>query len=286
MASKVTRLINNGLVKIRNAESVGTEEGANIDSRLTALEASLFLIGTIYDYSGFVLPDKHLWVPVKPKAISRTTYNDLWVAYGQVDWYAPDAATATSNAGSNLFNIPTVDDAYLRTSQQFTVTSVLNSLYLTLEDRDNNSVTTSDLRDGTPVRFYSTISLPGGVTDAYTTYYLHWDSGNSGWSVHTTEDNAISGTSGIAFADAGTGTVYLTQRGISVDDAFQGHHFTLAVKSSNKLANAGSNYYSVAMQDSYETGDPVTDGTNGTPRTSNETRPRTGYMSKIIRVLK
>ncbi|QIG72886.1 tail collar domain-containing protein [Rhizobium phage RHph_Y65] len=62
--------------------------------------------------------------------------------------------------------------------------------------------------------------------------------------------------------------------GSTQQDAFQGHRFVVSnVSTTTGIVQAGSNDPNSYGSGSRSTGDPVTDGVNGTPRTASETRP-------------
>lgn len=179
-------------------------------------------VGIALPYFGTSIPAGWLRIPRNATRISRAQYAELWNALGNEDWFAPDSSAAGTADANGEFHLPTMADAYLREGIHGTVTSVdTTNNVITLDDEDGTELTGSDLRDGTPFRFRSTGSLPGGITDAYTTYYLFWDSGNSGWSLHTTEDNAINNTSETSLTSTGSGTITATQYGIDLADAMQ-----------------------------------------------------------------
>ena len=257
-------------------------------------------IGTMTLFSGPTLPTNYLWVPIKTKTILQATYDTLWqTVYNQIDWFAPDAAAAGVAAGLNEFHMPTIADAYIRAGLFATVTSVdTANEVITIVDRESVAIQSTDLRDGTAVRMYSTANLPGGVTDQWTTLYLHWDAGNTGWSLHTTEADAVSDTSRINLTTVGSGTTTINQLGLSLADASQGHWHNLqgtggtsgligqgGVGTGPSLDSRTMGTGTVAAQAVIETSSGITDGVNGTPRITNETRPFTGYMQFILKVL-
>jgi len=253
-----------------------------------------FTAGMTMDYVGISVPSGWLWVPLEATTISRTTYADLWSALGSIDWFAPNSTAASNAAGAGTFHLPTLDDCYVRGGVHGTISSADNANNeIEIEDQRGTTLTDSHLRDGSPMRFYGA-DLPSGLS-AWTTYYLCWDSGNSQWKIYTTEADAIadSGSNQQTLADDGSGTMYATQFGISLDDAMQGHwHQTYTWNQTGTGAGGGSNAIDQSNLDANLasndlsnrsfTREAITDGTNGTPRTSNESRGRTGYMAKII----
>ena len=83
--------------------------------------------------------------------------------------------------------------------------------------------------------------------------------------------------------DNGRGIDTGRARGSAQADAFQGHRHNLK-QAVNVSAAAGTPGIATAGADSgsYVT-DPITDGTNGTPRTASETRPRNVAMMYIVK---
>ena len=68
--------------------------------------------------------------------------------------------------------------------------------------------------------------------------------------------------------------------GVKQADAFQGHrHTSFTVTGAAAFGTGSAAGYTSASN----TGDPVTDGTNGTPRTASETRPRNIAMRYLIK---
>lgn len=69
--------------------------------------------------------------------------------------------------------------------------------------------------------------------------------------------------------DSGRGVDTGRALGSAQGDQFQGHHHSLSNAMGNQFYQPSGGYGLPG-----ETGDPVTDGINGTPRTGSETRPR------------
>ena len=277
-----------------SADDSDEEFAAGVGSQfLTALLAIIQRegtpIGAVTLFSGPTLPTNYLWIPIKTKTLLQATYATLWqTVYNQVDWFAPDAAAAGVAAGLNEFHMPTIADAYIRAGLFATVTNVdTANEVITIEDRESVAIQSTDLRDGTAVRMYSTATLPAGVTDQWTTLYLHWDAGNSGWSLHTTEADAVSDTSRINLTSVGSGTITINQLGLSLIDAMQGHRHLFDFSAGALNADLGVSRYAFnsAVDANDVVLDPSSDGVNSTPRITNETRPLTGYMQFILKVL-
>jgi hypothetical protein len=247
-------------------------------------------IGTLFDIFTATVPAGLEEVPESATTKSRSVYAAFWKeALGEIDLFAPDAATATTNESSGLFSFPTMKDSYVRNGFHGTITAVDTANDIVTITKGNGETVGSTLRNGTPVRFIGS-DLPAGIT-AYTTYYITWDAGNSGWKLYTTEADAVgdTGSNQVTLTDAGTGTQIATQYGINLDDAMQRHLHGFAVSSgaagSEYLigeAVAGASRIATRIIDGVR--EPIADGTNGDPRTTNETRGVTGYARKMIKV--
>ena len=142
----------------------------------------------------------------------------------------------------------------------------------------------SDSYNGVPV--YLSGTAPTGL-DTDTVYYIRFsDDVNYYITLHPTEKDAVANTNIIDLTTA-DGTFRLTQEGIVLDDAFQGHWHTQ--RRDQLTASQGTDQSTITSADAdgyagdgYIT-DPITDGSNGTPRTSNETRPKTMMMFKYVK---
>jgi hypothetical protein len=228
-------------------------------------------------------------VPLEATTISRTTYSGLWDALGNIDFFAPDSASATTASGNGNFHLPTITDAFVRGGVHGEISSVdTGNDEVAITDQRSVTLTSTHLRDGVPMRFYGS-DLPAGLSN-YTDYYLTWDSGNSGWKIYTTEDDAVSdsGSNQVSLTDSGSGTQYATQFGINLDDALQGHYHKPVGRNDINTSTGGSHEVMGRSLNNDLTLDfvqePTNDGTNGTPRTTNETRGKTSYGTKIIKV--
>ena len=187
----------------------------------------------------------------------------------------PDSATINATTG--------VDDA----AETIALTAAnLNSLKFT-------RAVTGTGADGVPVQVkLITGALPGGLA-ILTTYYCKFKSATT-IELYTTEVAAISAatTNRVDLTDA-VGTFRLTQEGIVLDDKLQGHKFNLIDASAGTLtleghyADDGARYGISSGGVIYIiTSDPITDGTNGTPRTTNESRGKTTITFSYIKARK
>ena len=197
----------------------------------------------------------------------------------------PDSATINATTG--------VDDA----AETIALTAAnLNSLKFT-------RAVTGTGADGVPVQVkLITGALPGGLA-ILTTYYCKFKSATT-IELYTTEADAISAatTNRVDLTDA-VGTFRLTQEGIVLDGAMQGHYTEIALgadnTSSDTATRVGSNAFATRSQAaqailhttfnqvSTNIGrNPITDGVNGTPRTTNESRGKTTITFSYIKARK
>ena len=219
-------------------------------------------------------------------------YNDQHVAAGDADL----------SGSSTLFYPTPVPGAYDRVaipdSGDIDSTSAIDTGNdtITLSQADYNKFKRmkyySDSYNGVPVYLkLESGSLPTGLNED-TIYYLRFtDDANYYAKLYISEANAIDDTSPVDITATATGTFRLTQEGINLDDAFQGHwHKQYA---NNNKADPGSNNTlhmlgngtatNTVIINNEATQYPITDGTNGTPRTTNETRPKTNFLYGYIK---
>ncbi len=129
-------------------------------------------------------------------------------------------------------------------------------------------------------------SLPAGLSED-TVYYVRFtDDSNHYIKLYTTEENAITDTSAVDITGTDTGKFKLTQAGIYQRDAFQGFGLSLRVRTPS---TGGATAYVAFSTNSTETKTVnghisfLSDGSNGTPRTSNETRPNEVFLYGYIK---
>jgi len=217
-------------------------------------------------------------------AVSTTvTYDGLYAEVGDMfEQSHLDAGDSASGAG--LFYPTPVPDGYGRSGVDIPVTFSNNGGFLNVDHGLEAWKSTNVGRDGTAVIFTTDTTLPTGIT-AGTVYYLAFSAGTTS-AIYTTEANAISGASPLTYTDSGSGTFRLTQEGISIDDAMQNHsHLEYANGSVGtewfyNTPNRGTNPNTPIDGRIF---DPIELGSNGTPRTTNETRPSTFYQFGYIR---
>jgi microcystin-dependent protein len=231
-------------------------------------------VGTIITSVTNVAPYGYLECNGKP--VSRTTYADL---------FAIMETSHGSGDGSTTFNLPDLQGMFLR--------GAYYSNYLNISGVSSNNFSlfgenTSIWRTGTKLRLsQGTIT---GISAGVDYYYIYIN--NSTFAVASTFANALIGTkvavsspsanaSFIQYEDPGVtsrtnytlGSSITTSAGSMQTDAFQGHrhNVTMGTSSSSTGSVTGSGVGSLGGT---QVKDPITDGTNGTPRTSTETRPK------------
>jgi len=146
----------------------------------------------------------------------------------------------------------------------------------------------SDSYNGVPV--YLSGTVPTGLSED-TLYYIGFtDDTNFYIKLYSSESDAISDTSAIDITVTATGTFVLTQEGIVLDDALQGHTLgtgskglTVQTTDTRNTPGTADTLYSVATLHTSKGCTLITDDINGTPRTTNETRPKTSIMFKYIK---
>lgn len=292
------------LASIDGTEEIEVHQDGAAESERTSLKdyieslipsVSAVPIGVMADYVGTTAPDTD-WSLTDYDSISQATYSALFALIGHK--YAKTKADRDTAEIASEFHIPDNSDNYIRGgfSKSFDAADITTGT-------ERITITAHGItRDGTPVRFFTSGTLPAVITaltdQSWETLYIRVIDANT-IELYDTEANAIdtSGTTGIInFADQGIGSHELTQQGINVDDAFQGYDrnlgssdgtdgvfvHNLAIGASKNGARLTS---STGTSNQIITKDYIDDGTNGTPRVINETRGRTSFAFKIIKIL-
>lgn len=220
------------------------------------------------------------WLAANGAAVSRATYSGLFTAIG---------TTYGAGDGGSTFNLPDLRGIFVRGSGAQTLfprkTVTITQANPAVVTWDNHG-----LPANTAIVFSTTGALPTGIT-AGTTYYVR----STGLTADTFQISATSGGAAIATTSAGSGVhTARTTVGFSYSgdfsaiehDTIQGHVHLSPTRA--VAVNNGNNYTGIPLgnadtQNGSNTGGPVADGTNGTPRTSPETRPANIAMLYCIK---
>jgi microcystin-dependent protein len=227
--------------------------------------------GEVKMFAGSSAPEGYLLC--QGQAISRTTYASLFTILG---------TTYGSGDGSTTFNLPDYRGQFLR--GEVDITTVTGS---GTASSNNATFTAHGInRTGFKVRLSSgTLSGLSTLTDYYA---IVVDSNTLAFA--TTKANAIAGTK-VAISGANSAVIIQQEdpdKGSRVsktqEDAMQGHNHYVPYSSAT-----GSGAY-MGRLETNPTADrnmtataPITDGVNGTPRTSSESRPRNTTINFIIK---
>lgn len=249
------------------------------DSAVLALSPS----GIINAFGGAAAPSG--WLLCDGTSYLRTAFPTLFTAIG----------TAYGAMDGTHFNVPDLRWQFLRGAG----TAVGGNVFSV--SGNNITITGHGFnRSGIPVQFTSG-TPPAGLT-ANTLYYLIYVDDNT-VQIATTPANAVAGTP-ITLTDTATGaglvqwadpdeaartaSAFGANTGDNVgsaqQDAFQGH----VVQAFNSTSGGfGSSFQptaaSTANSATFQNALLVTDGTNGIPRTGQETRPINVYVNYIIK---
>lgn len=216
-------------------------------------------------------------------AVLQSAYPDLYAVVGDNFEAEHVAAGDTASGVGNFFPTP-VPGSYSRAavSLDIVVTSVDSGTErMTIPTADYNRL--NSLRgSGLPIKLTVVSGTLTGGLIAETEYFIGFISAGV-ISFYTTEDNAVTDTSPVNLTDTNVGTFTFHQTGIYFDDAFQGHYHegnrgTIDGNYGKVDSSSGGTVFDIAL-------DIVTDGVNGTPRTTNETRPKTAMQYAFIKAV-
>lgn len=260
--------------------------GAGITLSANEINSTLF-IGDIKWSFNPSIGAAHGFLPFGSDPVSQTgDYADLYAVVGDMFEAAWTGLGYDASGAGNFYPAP---PPQMFPRAAIPRVAVASTDFDDANDRiDDGDALTSGVapfhihRDGTAVRFSAgSGTLPSGITEG-TVYYARKVNSDQSIELWTTEAAAIagSGTQVTDFSGA-SGTVYMYNAGLRVADAFQGHHHLNKYSSEYDTYGAGGSSWKSnfrgAFQDQETTEafitDPYTDGTNGTPRTTNETRP-------------
>lgn len=94
------------------------------------------------------------------------------------------------------------------------------------------------------------------------------------------------GTTDRTLGKDASGNFYAGTLGTYLTDKMQGHKHQAATQSAGAILYPGSAYAQVhnSAYTAFDTGNPKTDGTNGTPRTGHTTEPQSAGINFIIKI--
>lgn len=218
--------------------------------------------------------------------VSQSDFAELYAVVGdsfETAW--TDLGYSASGAG-NFYGAPPVG-VYGRTAipRAQISTSEVDTANNRIDDPNSNTFAFHILKDGTPVILSTDDTAPGGIT-AGTTYYARLVNSNQSIEFYDTAAHAIddSGTTGrVTITSTGTGPHYIHNAGVRLDDAFQGHEHYVGHADNTDSSYAGYDSANSSGGEDRDTKEIVADGTNGTPRTTNETRPDTILLYAYIK---
>lgn len=293
----------NGTISEMKTQIIDNEAQIAInESTLNTIESLLDPISNIKHFANYKDRSASGLLPFAfDNAVSQTTYADLYAEIGDIfEQMHLDAGDAASG-GSNFYPTP-IPGYYDRSG-----TPDSDSIDSTADVDDSTeriTLTTSNLTalkltrgiigtgaDGVPVRVkLLTGALPGGLA-INTDYFIRFID-TTDIELYTDEASAIdtSGTTNRVDLTDAVGTFQITQEGIVLDDAMQGHFHdwwasvTLTGSAGGGLDQANVPSTAKAVQNS-RIKDAKTDTINGDPRTSNETRPKTVFSFGYIKAL-
>lgn len=239
-------------------------------------------VGTMVPYAGTIdtLNENNGWLFSDYRAVSQATYVDLFSKIGYR--FSKDAADVATMVTNGTFRIPDGRGKVPRGAYNAIIQSI---------DISTDIITLAEqvfVRNGTPIKFYTnggTLPTIGGVAVNEATVYFVGVISGSTIKLYDTEKNAITGgaTGLINFDGNVTGTVILSSCGVYEENAMQGHYHM----GNGTNSVAGGQYMQMATSGGnpipYAVLGPTTDGTNGTPRTTNETRGSDFTANWIIR---
>jgi microcystin-dependent protein len=258
------------------------KNGKTTASLQTTLVGSVIPPGTIAPFGGGTVPEG--WLLCNGSTISRLTYSALFLAI---------STAHGSGDGSTTFNLPDYRGTFLRGRVDISTKSGSGTA------SSNNATFTSHgiNRTGFKVRLSSgTLS---GLATATDYFAIVIDSNTLAFA--TSLANAIAGTK-VAISGANSAVIVQFEDpdassrtastiggnstgglGSVQNDAFQGHYHNI-YGVANQGVNVGNadnvKVNSTVLNTAKEA---VTDGTNGTPRTSSESRPKNCLVNYIIK---
>ena len=234
-----------------------------------------------------IATEKNGWKNCDYQTLNQVTFSGLKetleTEFGSTHVFAKTNSDATTAESAGTFHLPDAVSQTLRTkylnfsdSASTIFTNVSSDLTLNVP----SGVETDVPKKVWPFRIIpvSGGTAPTGLT-LYDTYWASLDPGGSPDDdalIYTSESDALNATSEVTYTDSGSGTLRITDIGVIVGNAMQGHyHDQYAGTQITSGAGPDRGISSTANSNQMATDanrSPITDGVNGTPSTSNETR--------------
>jgi len=229
-----------------------------------------------------------LWVASFDNAISKANYPAAWDAIGDI-YRQQHLDAGDADPGVDFFFPTMIPGAYSRSgisdSAEIDATADvdISTNRITLSSTDYTRFAKLKIFTGSSdaVAILLKGTLPTGLNED-TIYYIRFR-GSDEITLYATEHDAMANENVIDITATATGPFRLTQEGIKLKDAFQGFVIKAAVDGSGAVAGAKAGVGSRETPGDYIK-KPVTDGTNGTPRIANETRPITTIAYKYVKI--
>lgn len=228
-------------------------------------------------------------LPFGSPPVSQSDFSELYAVIGdslETAW--TDLGYSASGSGMFYPTPPTATFPRTAIPKQEFSTSEVDTSNDRIDDPNGYYFPFHINRNGTPVIISTDDTAPGGITTG-TIYYTRIVNSNGSIELYDTEANAIddSGTTGrVSLTSIGTGPHYISNAGVRIGDAMQGHFHSFNSDNNQVVGPAGGG--SVGVSGSGYAGNRVidgtiSDGTNGTPRNTNETRPEGVYMYGYVK---
>lgn len=233
-------------------------------------------VGTIVPSAAITTPDG--WLPCNGTAVSRTTYASLFNALTEDKSTFTVTIATPARVTLNNHNMITGDQVSLTTTGALPTGLTASTNYWIVNEGTNNfwlSTTYANALAGTKIN--TSGSQSGFHSLRYNPYGI---SGTSNFLVPDLRAATLRG--------AGTSTAFTQNQTINLggiqDDQMQGHYHSASAASVSSGYTAGGEPPTVyGAQGGGTVTSPSTDGTNGTPRTGNETRMKNIGVKFIIK---
>jgi hypothetical protein len=234
--------------------------------------------------------EKNGWKNAKYQAKSQSTYAELFSLIGH--GYAKTAADAAAAEAAGTFHFPDGQFLFARAGQSWPITDASINITTDRITLTAHGLATDGSQDGRPIKLMRvpgqtpTMPVGSGYTEYDQNYIRVIDADTI--ELYASEAEAIntaSTTGRVNWSSAGSGTFKLTTNGCYQSDAMQGHYHNLSIEGSSTANGTSTNTFTRALSTTASAPSvtsPTDDGLNGTPRTTNETRP--SYVSLNMQI--